>query len=230
MQSYDRLGQSGLDHSKDKFLVQSSPVGPSFVAKCQGSELYDALTSMWNSVTSGGSTSPVFNKKLHVRHIVTGGSKEKTSVTSPPSKLESVSASNLEKMPKEQLVTELSSLRKKYDELVGFSVNLTAERDILSNTLEQTKRDVNREMAARSALENKQGGGASGAAGSSGSFKSTFLQVLVVGFVMLVVGLQRGNAGKASEMPVVGFFFSPKVVETTPVAEPVSTNEQTAEL
>merc|ERR1712151_963035 len=63
-------------------------------------------------------------------------------------------------MSPDQLFSEVTNLRKKYDELVAFSVNLTAERDILNNTLEQTKRELNRELAQRSAIENKGAGGA----------------------------------------------------------------------
>ena len=70
LQSYERLCQSGLDDCKDKFLVQSFAVGSSFAAKASGdsAELYDALTSMWNRVTS--SSASLHNKKLHVRHMV----------------------------------------------------------------------------------------------------------------------------------------------------------------
>lgn len=213
LQSYERLGQSGLDHSKDKFLVQSCAVSSSLTAKATGdsTELYDALTSMWNTVTSGGSTTPVFNKKLHVRHVVQEGggtSKSATPATVPPTKLEAASNSSAEKMTQEQLVTELTNLRRKYDELVSFSVNLTAERDILSNTLEQTKRDFNREMAARSALENKQGGGASGAGVVGGkSLKGMLMQLLVVAFVFLLVGVRMGSSGSAQHIPFVGLVF-----------------------
>jgi hypothetical protein len=213
LQSYERLGQSGLDHSKDKFLVQSCAVGPAFGAKANGdsAELYDALTSMWNSVTSGGSAMSLFNKKLHVRHVVQdGGAKSAmtTSTTVPPAKLEGASKSNMEKMTQEQLVTEMTNLRRKYDELVSFSVNLTAERDILSNTLEQTKRDFNREMAARSALENKQGGGSSGGGAVGGkSLQGMFMQLLVVALACLVAGLRLGSSGNAQYIPFVGWFF-----------------------
>jgi hypothetical protein len=163
LQSYERLGQSGLDHSKDKFLVQSCVVSSAFASKAAGDSnaMYEALTTMWNSVTSGGSTKPhriepsrtrcftswrchratttdIFNKKLHVRHVVQDPGTTPTSRAAPVSafKPESASKSNMENMSQDQLVAELSNLRRKYDELVSFLVNLTAERDILSNTLE----------------------------------------------------------------------------------------------
>eukprot|EP00535_Pseudo-nitzschia_heimii_P009157 CAMPEP_0197174170 /NCGR_PEP_ID=MMETSP1423-20130617/809_1 /TAXON_ID=476441 /ORGANISM="Pseudo-nitzschia heimii, Strain UNC1101" /LENGTH=344 /DNA_ID=CAMNT_0042623071 /DNA_START=67 /DNA_END=1101 /DNA_ORIENTATION=- len=231
LQNYDRLGQSGLDHSKDKFLVQSCTVDSSFAAKKSGSqtELYDALTSMWNKVTSGGSAAPLQNKKLHVRHVVDpssstpgGGAREtpaKGGGGSAP-KMEPTPRSSLGEMSAEQITSELSHMRRKYDELVSFSVNLTAERDILSNTLEQTKRDYNREIAARKALENKQGGGGSGSlsgrggvgagtgvGGTGGGMLSSLMQLLVVGLACFLSGARIGASGNAPGLPVVGNFF-----------------------
>ena len=240
LQSYERLGQSGLDHSKDKFLVQSCTVDKSFAAKKLGSQtdLYDSLTSMWNSVTGGGSSAALQNKKLHVRHVVDSSpsvaATSTTSAVTPASgvapKLEAPSHSNTEDMSADQISSELSNLRRKYDELVSFSVNLTAERDILSNTLEQTKRDYNREMAARSALENKQGGkstsgGSSGKGSGNGSMMSSLMQLLVVGLACFLSGARIGASGNAPHLPVVGHFF----VEDIPVAATipvVSTPEQ----
>ena len=228
LQSYERLGQSGLDHSKDKFLVQSCAVNSSFSAKLGGdsNELYEALTSMWNSVTSGGSNTPLYNKKLHVRHTVQeSGSTSRNVGTSGSFKPESASTANLDNMTQDQLVSELSNLRRKYDELVSFSVNLTAERDILSNTLEQTKRDYNREMAARSALENKHGGGSSGAgAAGSKSMTGMLTPLLVVAFAAFLAGARVVNSGKASflqYLPFVGWVFVPEVEDAVAVPEEV---------
>jgi len=224
LQSYERLGQSGLDHSKDKFLVQSCTVDKSFAAKKSGSqaELYEALTAMWNSVINGGSSAALQNKKLHVRHVVDSSlSLSTTSAkTLLPSgsrgvapRLQSTQHSNMVDMSADQISSELSNLRRKYDELVSFSVNLTAERDILSNTLEQTKRDYNREMAARSALENKQGsgsssrGGVSGKGSGGGSMMSSLMQLLVVGLACFLSGARIGASGTAPHLPVVGHFF-----------------------
>lgn len=201
LQSFERLGQSGLDHSKDKFLVQSCTAPASFTSKASGesSELYDALTSMWNSVTTGSSTTPIFNKKLHVRHVVQeGGAKSpSTSKSALPPKLEGSSNVSVEKMSHDQLVSELSNLRRKYDELVSFSVNLTAERDILSNTLEQTKRDYNREMSSRPA-ESKS----SSAPAGGKSLQSTLMQLLVVAFACFVAGLRMGKGG-SEQLPIM---------------------------
>mmetsp|Transcript_9789 Transcript_9789/g.17898 ORF Transcript_9789/g.17898 Transcript_9789/m.17898 type:complete len:353 (-) Transcript_9789:224-1282(-) len=232
--TYDRLGQSALDHSKDKFLVQSCEVSDGFSSKFQNEprveggqykkELVEALTAMWNQSTSG-STVPVFNKKLHVRHIVanvTGsvGSAGSSSagVASPAGGAGSLPATfqegvdkrtNTEKMSPEQLYEEVASLRRKYDELVAFSVNLTAERDILNNTLEQTKRDLNREMASRSALE-KQGSKVSrsqdkNSGKSGGGVSFLFLLVAVVlAFLLAVKATNSGSMVVLKKVPVVG--------------------------
>jgi hypothetical protein len=228
LQSYERLGQAGLDHSKDKFLVQSCAVDNSFAAKKTGdqTELYDALTNMWNSMTSGGSTPPVHNKKLHVRHVVQESVGATSRSAGPTPALEKTSYSNLKDMNPEQLVTELSGLRRKYDELVSFSVNLTAERDILSNTLEQTKRDYNREMAARSALENKQGSGSArgGSARGGKSGGASLFQLLFIGLACFLAGVKIGASGNAPYLPVVGNFFAEEggPVDHVTVDAPVS--------
>jgi hypothetical protein len=163
LQSFDRLGQSALDHSKDKFLVQSCAVDPIFAKKyfAQKTELNDdhspegikaakelaeSLTDMWNAA-SGGEDVQIFNKKLQVKHIVAPSPADATNPKGTSSRAPLSEKTSLENMTPEQMFMEISSLRRKYDELVTFSVNLTAERDILNNTLEQTKRDLNREVA-----------------------------------------------------------------------------------
>ena len=233
LQSYERLGQSGLDHSKDKFLVQSCTVGPAFAAKASGesSELYDALTAMWNGVTSGGSTAPIMNKKLHVRHVVQEGGAAGTPSNvlprSPAPKLEGAPNSNMDNMSQEQLANELGNLRRKYDELVSFSVNLTAERDILSNTLEQTKRDFNREIQTRSALENKQGGGSSGGrSGGGGSLLGSLIKLLVIGFAAFATGVRMGSSGYAATLPVVSMVMVDQAAGVGETATPVTTEAE----
>lgn len=242
LHSYDRLGQSALDHSKDKFLVQSCTVDGSFAARYAAEKaragggssdgkvsalskaMTDELTSMWNSASSSGQ--PIFNKKLHVRHVVEGGSSvgagaaaaaaapapaaSATSAASP-----SLSASDKtvspETMSPQQMLAEITSLRRKYDELVSFSVNLTAERDILNNTLEQTKRDLNREMSARAALENAgAGGGGRGGKAAAGSGKKggvSMVLVLMIAMAAALGGIKLANSGAADfleSVPVLG--------------------------
>merc|ERR1712137_103607 len=118
-----------------------------------------------------------------------------------------------------QLFAEISSLRKKYGELVSFSVNLTAERDILNNTLEQTKRELNKEVASRSALENKGGGGSGGGGGSAagGGGKNnlvlTIITMLVLGAACFTAGVREAKLGRMDfldEVPHIGELFVPE--------------------
>jgi hypothetical protein len=233
LQSFERLGQTGLDHSKDKFLVQSCVVDSSFAAKKAGdqTEMYDALTNMWNSVTTVGTTTAVINKKLHVRHVVQDGVGTTSRSAGSIPALEKTSYSNLKDMNPEQLVTELSGLRRKYDELVSFSVNLTAERDILSNTLEQTKRDCNREMVARSALENKLGSGSARGGTSYGgkSGGASMFQLIFIGLACFLAGAKIGASGNAPYLPVVGNFFVEEGGPTDPVKVDVGVPPPTPE-
>lgn len=218
LQSFDRLGQSALDHSKDKFLVQSCTVSQEFAKKYNEEkikantltlqkELSDALTSMWNAIASGGSTT-IFNKKLHVKHLAT----ENSNAAAEPVRTPSLAA--IEALSPEQLFTELSALRRKYDELVSFSVNLTAERDILNNTLEQTKRDLNREMSSRAALENsnpkgtgvRSGAGAANATKKSSLVLVPFLVVSILAFLAGVKLTMDHRVGFLRSVPLVGSY------------------------
>jgi hypothetical protein len=234
LQSYDRLGQSALDHSKDKFLVQSTGAPSDFVEKYGGGttrsgdskankELADALTSMWNSASS----LPVVNKKLHVKHVVVENSGSGPSADGGGGKVGGNTGSmlatklppapSMENMTPEQMFNEVSNLRRKYDELVAFSVNLTAERDILNNTLEQTKRDLNREMALRASIENdvssgsqRMGGAGNKTAKKSDGFKFGMLQMLVLCFAVFYMGVKSGLKGDDSSLaslPVLSKLF-----------------------
>jgi len=241
LQSFDRLGQSALDHSKDKFLVQSCVVqdkfatdyalekskigeipGASVESSKVGKGLTEALTGMWNTVGSSGSAE-IYNKKLQVRHVVApgggagvsnngsegGGSSGKKPPVRPQPQPD---GSNLDKMTPEQMYAEISSLRRKYDELVSFSVNLTAERDILNNTLEQTKRELNREMGARASLENRTGDVAGGGSAvksekSSGLAPFTFLFISLLFFLIGVKATSSNAVGFLHNIPVVGEFL-----------------------
>jgi hypothetical protein len=191
LQSYQRLGQSALDHSKDKFLVQSCTVPDSFTTSFQADQNgYDSLSTLWTSVTAPGSSSAVANKKLHVRHEVgeggapSAGAGAAGSMDRSATKHET-SLKAMEGMSQEQLLAEVTGLRRKYDELVAFSVNLTAERDILNNTLEQTKRDLNREVNRTAAADNKGGSGMSSgmSGGKAQSAGNSWLVLLVMALV-----------------------------------------------
>jgi hypothetical protein len=197
--SFQTLGMAALEHCKDKFLVQSVAVSNSQTAK----ELaeYEQLTAFWAAATSNA-TLAIVNKKLHVRHEIIGvepdvggGANNATSASAGgSSSLSSVAPSA---MTKEQLVPELTGLRRKYDELVAFSVNLTAERDMLSNTLEQTKRDLNRAVAARAnagaanaAASNKAASGRAAASRGGSTMRTVFWLIWTVACLGLGLWMQ----------------------------------------
>merc|ERR1712071_110279 len=227
LQSYDRLGQAALDHSKDKFLVQSCAVHADFSAQFtdkysdskSGKDLTDGLTSMWNHAVAS-SEIPIYNKKLHVKHIVGELARSSNSpegqdpFSSSTSTLQSPSLQKMEKTPMEgmtheQMLSEVSSLRRKYDELVSFSVNLTAERDILNNTLEQTKRDLSCEMTARNSLENNGGKEMikQRQLNEGKGFAMSLIQMLVIAIACFVAGIKAGNHSAVSdvieEIPII---------------------------
>lgn len=241
LQSYERLGQSALDHSKDKFLVQSCALSDEFASQLleeknkldkteqatvgsggkTSKEFAEALTSFWNAASSAGADIPIFNKKLHVRHVVPTGESAAPAPAESPQPATSAPAPSLQpterpsitNMTEEQRFNELSTLRRKYDELVAFSVNLTAERDILNNTLEQTKRDLNREMAARAALENSGGvqsrsiASENPASKGGATFVVTIMQILVVGLAAFLAGIKATKTGSTEQLediPVIG--------------------------
>lgn len=204
LQSYDRLGQSALDHSKDKFLVQSCVVNDDFAknylakkrledkssssssSSTKGArELGESLTAMWNSLSSSEDTQ-IYNKKLQVRHLVSESARSARASTTQLS-----DKTSLENMTPEQMFMEISSLRRKYDELVTFSVNLTAERDILNNTLEQTKRDLNREISNRG--KSVSSGGTMDDVKKGGGVSFIFTLFLALVFFLMGVKLTQLN-------------------------------------
>eukprot|EP00590_Aulacoseira_subarctica_P005279 CAMPEP_0172414760 /NCGR_PEP_ID=MMETSP1064-20121228/1384_1 /TAXON_ID=202472 /ORGANISM="Aulacoseira subarctica , Strain CCAP 1002/5" /LENGTH=326 /DNA_ID=CAMNT_0013151567 /DNA_START=31 /DNA_END=1011 /DNA_ORIENTATION=+ len=226
LNSYNRLGQSALDHSKDKFLVQATKVSPDFAGKPADSssvegakankELAEALTTLWNT----SSELPVVNKKLHVKHVVVESSAssdapKSSSVTfAAPPALPPIKT--MENMTQEQILTEVSNLRRRYDELVAFSVNLTAERDILNNTLEQTKRDLNREMALRASLENTSSSGAfktattASRSNQSDGFRLTFVQTFILALACFVMGIRMAARGEVGFVVMLSKLFTDK--------------------
>lgn len=203
LQSYDRLGPSALDHSKDKFLVQSCTVSKEFsstFSTAGSKEVGDALTTMWSQgAASSNATSPLLNKKLHVKHVVVAGIDAKPrEETSTVPDLNPVTPSAVSSNDQQGLMEEVNQLHRKYDELVAFSVNLTNERDILNNTLEQTKRDLNREMAIRASLEVASSNKKSSPTKIGGW---TTIQILVLAFACFFMGLKVGRYSENITLP-----------------------------
>jgi len=224
------FSQEALNQAcKDKFLVQCSDIPEEYKqvssnftgASNTNKEVTEQLTSMWNFISQN--KLPVHNTKLLVQHlVVTGGVGDSASglpatqeqmlgvaddsaaaivaKAKAGSQQQNTSNSQLASMSNESLIQEVSSLRKKYDELIAFSVNLTAERDILNNSLEQTKRDLVKANRAASRANNKK----SSTGSSSSSFGSS-LKVLVLSlFLGLGIGYYYGSRVVSSDGLNVG--------------------------
>jgi len=247
LQSYDRLGQAALDHSKDKFLIQSCVAPTPFATKFleqksiedasgeskASKDMADALTALWNEVGSSTST-PTFNKKLQVKLVVDSGAggegaTAKTAADGAKPTPALSDKTKIETMTPEQMFAEITSLRRKYDELVSFSVNLTAERDILNNTLEQTKRDLNREMAARAALENGSGRQALNRGKKETSKKKiSFKALLLASTATYLLGVRNANNRSVkifASVPVLKSFLGFDAIKAG-ISTPLSTSKK----
>lgn len=225
LQQFMRIGQEALAHSKDKFLVQSCTVDQEFAdfynkkkveiddivgdqqeASKVGKELTESLTGMWNAASSGADV-PIFNIKLQVKHIAAASAGADGKAAAGSRSVPTKEKISLDAMTADQMFAEITSLRRKYDELVTFSVNLTAERDILNNTLEQTKRDLNREVAR--SKENRAAISAQGktiSATKSGSSIFSILTFFFVAALFFLIGV------KAKHLDIVDFLFDVPVL------------------
>ncbi|EGB04658.1 hypothetical protein AURANDRAFT_66986 [Aureococcus anophagefferens] len=119
----------GMMKCTDKFLVQSSVVDASVVGELEGktsTELAEAITRLF-----GKREKRMLNaKKLLVDFMV------------PESRAGDGYHLATESTP-EEMFAEIVTLRKKYDDLVAFTVKLTAERDSLSTNLAEVQKELN---------------------------------------------------------------------------------------
>lgn len=145
---YELLSMNENERSlaNDKFLVQSASVTASVASEMAA---YDAkqqavaITEAWNNMPK----EKIASKKLRCAFTV----EEVVVATEPQNATElsnSLLRTNLALSPspspkkqsqKQETSAEVASLRKKYDELVAFTVQLTAQRDNLVNELDDKK-------------------------------------------------------------------------------------------
>jgi hypothetical protein len=200
------MGQAALDHIKDKFLVQSVAVTFQEAEALDGN--YDKLTELWNKLAaSAPNANGVANQKLTVKHRV-----HESEETKPITPRANVPPSELSK---EELIAEMNSLRIKYEELVSFSVNLTAERDMLNNSLEHTKRDYQREITKQQQQQQPQQASSSSlprAANKSGGTKFGSLLYLILA---LFLGAKLQQKGIMQNLPILGPKFRNNGTPTT---------------
>lgn len=167
---------------------------------------------MWSNPSNTANIA-LQNKKLHVKHVVVDQPNSSEASTNQISTMSTTPHTAATSADSSSLVAEITSLRKKYDELVAFSVSLTAERDVLNNTLEQTKRELNIEKSARNRLE----GSASSPPLQKGIGLGYLLALLVACFAAFIMGLKYGlnEENDLSKIPLLSKFLQ-KVVITEP--------------
>lgn len=222
--------------------MQSCTVPDSFTTSFQAdANGYDSLSTLWTGVTAPGSSSPVANKKLHVRHVVGEGAADGGSGTAgvagtvdrgAVTTKHETSLKAMEGMSQEQLLAEVTGLRRKYDELVAFSVNLTAERDILNNTLEQTKRDLNREVNRTAAADNKGGAGSSlgMSGGQAQSASNSWLVLLIMALVALLAGVKLEQVGMTPGFMQSKSIAPPEVISSSSASGSVTSESEQLDL
>ena len=75
-------------------------------------------------------------------------------------------------------------------------------------------------MAARSALENKQGGSGSGAGVTGGrSLTGMLIQFLVVAIACFLAGIRMGVSGNAGALPMASVVMGVETTEATEASE-----------
>ncbi|OQR91648.1 hypothetical protein ACHHYP_04517 [Achlya hypogyna] len=149
-----RLDASERQLSNDKFLVQSIGVDAEFcdlLTQKTAKEVMDDLTTLWATAEKKA----ISNKKLRCRFVegnandvstpsqLTSALLETPATNAPaPTPLttqQSIYASTAEDSIRQEMMAEMAVLRKKYDELVAFTVQLTAQRDTLMSDLDKTR-------------------------------------------------------------------------------------------
>ncbi|KAG5181715.1 PapD-like protein [Tribonema minus] len=160
----DVAEEGTLGPCKDKFLVQVAPVEPeafAAVTALEGARHTEEVTRLWANVNKAS----VKNKRIAVQF------RHQASAASLPNQdaLSSSRASDASHKPGVpgqagsgrglgaggSIAEEVDALRTKYNDLVTYTANLTEERDTLRRSLEDAKRSLQKEMAARMALESK---------------------------------------------------------------------------
>lgn len=139
------------EYRKNKFLVVSAIVNPYHLESLtqyhtlgNQKELGKKLKDMWEDITKP----EMVNKKLHCQftypedrgELIAANNSNGDSASNIPFKIESPSsdkASNAEKANE-----DLMELRTKYNELVNFTVQLTAERDRYQSQLKESNKEM----------------------------------------------------------------------------------------
>lgn len=156
------LSEEERQKVNDKFLVQTASVEESFcnsLVDLPSVQVTEQLTQKWASVQK----KDINNRKL--RCSFSTPQVEKTSLSdtllssaeSPPaqrsvtfekqSEVTSTSANSTTDRSKQELFGEIARVRKKYDELVAFTVQLTSQRDGLIDDLDKVRQQLKQAKA-----------------------------------------------------------------------------------
>ncbi|CBN77198.1 conserved unknown protein [Ectocarpus siliculosus] len=90
-----------------------------------------------------------------VRDAIAGDSSRSRFATGTEDGLQGGAGGDGSDMSQDQMWAQAAELRRKYDDLVSFTINLTAEKDLIQRSLGATKEDLAREQQARKLLETK---------------------------------------------------------------------------
>ena len=158
------------DPPRDKFLVQATSLPAEVFASIQAKphkEQTDDVSNIWTTVEKES----MFQKKLITsftsKPAATGsspatmeqaGSNDPKGGAAAPAPLDMATAGSSRDGPPadqrpESVQAELALLRKKYDDLVAFTINLTAERDILAKEIASAKAETAGADGAASQLD-----------------------------------------------------------------------------
>lgn len=172
MELADKLhsGETVDEAKTNKFLVQFTDVEEDFYSQkledANDKDVASALSSMWGEVDKKKITSV----KLTTKFNMAPGTEKKTGDRQLPLSDDSANddifmkgkntkdPSYAKGSQEGAIFAELSALRKKYDDLVAYTVVLTGERDYLNNECQIMKDKLELEVASKRTEENSGGG------------------------------------------------------------------------
>ncbi|CAM9685760.1 unnamed protein product [Ascophyllum nodosum] len=169
MELLQEYKQSGGPREINKFMVQALPWedGATGVSGTLPSDVWEAakervqqkkLVVSFSFPHTAGSAANMANLKQAsnaIRDVVSGERlrfRSRESSGEEGSRGEGAGAEGSE-ISHEKMWARATALRQKYDDLVSFTINLTAEKDLIQRSLTSTKDDLLREQQARKQLE-----------------------------------------------------------------------------
>lgn len=138
------------DEMKDKFLVQSAAITDAYykehLADKDDKTVANTLSTLWPDLTARDKAAPRDKKVISSSRLTTNFNFAERPTIDPNA--DRADATQAPPGSPEAIFAELSALRKKYDQLVTYTVVLTGEREYLNNELTTVKNKLERELAA----------------------------------------------------------------------------------